>query len=166
MFIVLIFAILGIVGGIVIAYNDKWSTFFEYVQYSISGAFYLGVVGIIVAALLPMDTCQEEYYWEIENLQDNSSVEGNFFLGCGQVDGTMKYTFYIQEGDFYRMKQLNYDQVRIQYTEGSPKVHITERSLTDHWSNNFSIDHNIGEKWYVIEVPKGTIQQNYNLDAK
>ena len=113
-----------------------------------------------------MDTYDKNYSLNIETLQDNNSVSGNFFLGCGQIECKMKYVFYYEENGLYRMMQLDYNLVQIKYSDGKPKVNVTENYPSKTFINNFAIDLDAFDKTYIIEVPKGTIKNNYNLDAQ
>ena len=123
------------------------------------------LVGLVLAIAVPMDTYEDKYSMNIENLNDNSSVEGSFFLGCSQFEGTMKYVFYVEEDGFYMMEQLDYELVKIKYSTGKPRVNVTENYPSDSWINNFAIDLDCFSKTYVIEVPEGTIKNNYNLNV-
>jgi hypothetical protein len=116
--------------------------------------------------MIPMDTYVKKSSVNIETLQDNNSVNGSFFLGCGQIEGKMKYVFYYEEKGLYKMCQINYNLVSIKYSEGKPKVNILEIYPTESFINNIAIDFNVFDKTFIIEVPKGTIKNNYNLDAQ
>ena len=64
------------------------------------------------------------------------------------------------------MMQLDYNLVQIKYSDSKPKVNVTENYPSDAFINNFAIDLDAFDKKYIIEVPKGTIKNNYNLDAQ
>ena len=166
----MILIFIGIVIGIAIAiyqtYNGWLNDFTDYILSSFFGILLGGVLALIVAIMLPMDTYYKHYSLNIETLQDNNSVSGNFFLGCGQIEGKMKYVFYYEENGLYRMMQLDYNLVQIKYSDGKQKVNVTENYPSDAFINNFAIDLDAFDKTYIIEVPKGTIKNNYNLDAQ
>jgi len=167
MYLILISIVLGIIIGIYHVYNDGWDNYWiDYFASSLLGSFIGFCFGTIIAFILPMDTYNKEYSYNIESLQDNNSVEGNFFLGCGQIDGKMKYVFYYEENGLYKMMQLDYEKVQIKYTDGKPKVNVTQNYPTEVYINYFALDTDIFDKTYVIEVPKNTIKNNFNLDAK
>ena len=94
------------------------------------------------------------------------SLVNEVVKGCGQIEGKVKYVFYYEEKGLYRMIQLDYNLVQIKYSEGKPKINIIENYPSDAFINNFAIDLDIFNKIYIIEVPKGTIKNNYNLDAQ
>lgn len=166
MITILIAAIIGIALAIYNEYQEGWGGLFGYIMMSIIGALFGGVIGFIIATALPMQTYDKHYSLSIETLQDNSSVSGNFFLGCGQIEGKMKYVFYYEEKGLYRMMQIDYNMVQIKYSDSKPKVNITENYPTESIINYFAFDTDLFDKTYIIEVPKGTIKNNYNLDAQ
>ena len=148
-------------------YNNGWTNYFiDYALASFQGIITGAFIGLSIAAMLPMDTYDKHYSLNIENLQDNNSISSNFFLGIGQIEGKMKYVFYYEENGFYKMMQLDYDLVQIKYSDSTPKVNVTENYPSDAFINNFAIDLDIFHKSYIIEVPNGTIKNNYNLDAQ
>ena len=152
--------------GIYSTYNEIWSEWIDYIMFSLIGGLFGGCIAMILSFMLPMDTYDKKYSLNVETLQDNNSVSGSFFLGCGQIEGKMKYVFYYEANGLYRMNQIDYDLVQIKYSDGKPKVNVTENALTKSPINLFAMDFDIGLKTYIIEVPKGTIKNNYNLDAQ
>ena len=163
---IIIAAIIGLGIGIYNAYNYSWGDLVEYILNSFFGIIIGGTVGVIIAIALPMDTYNKQYSLKIESLQDANNIRGNFFLGIGQVEGKMQYVFYYKSGEFYRMAQIEYELVKIKYSNAEPQVHITEKYPTEAFINNFAYDTDIHSKTYIIEVPQGTIKNNYNLDAQ
>ena len=165
MMTILIGAILGILISIGVTYNDR-EEFIMYILNAGTGVLYGAAFSVFIALALPVSTTTKQDYHNIETLQDNNSVSGGFFLGCGQIEGKMKYVFYYEEKGLYRMCQLDYDNVQIRYSEGTPRVITTTKVATDAFINNFALDWYFGDESYIIEVPKGTIKNNYNLDAQ
>ena len=166
MITIIICAVIGIIIGIILAARSSWSDLFDFIMNIIFGVIIGAIIGLFIAFILPMKTYDAHGSCNIVALQDNSSVSGSFFLGSGQIDGKMKYVFYIEENGLYKMHQIDYNLVQIRYTDSIPKIHITEITKTDAFINHFAIDRNIGDQTYIIEVPKGTIKTNYNLDAQ
>lgn len=123
-------------------------------------------IGIFIGLALPMDTYDRVTTLKMESLQDNNSVSGHFVLGSGVIDGRMKYVFYYNVNDYYCMKQVDYEDAIIKYSEGNPKVEIHETFPTKSILNEFAIDTDIYDCFYVIYVPKGSIKNNYILDAQ
>lgn len=124
------------------------------------------LIGIIIAFSIgnELTDCVSEV--ELVSLKDNSSVHGSFYLGSGVVNGTMVYTFYYKDGSGFKLKQLDYKRVQIKYTKGTPKVVTYTRCETNNPKNYWGVSLDIGSQSYVIEVPEGTIQNNFRLDAE
>ena len=165
MYLIIIAVLIGIIIGVYNAYDDGYD-WLEYLMYPFLGVVVGGVIGLAVAIALPMDTYQRHYTLTLEGLQDNNNISGNFFLGCGQIEGKMKYVFYYKSGEFYRMAQVDYELVNIKYSTASPKVNVSEKYPTESFINNFAIDTDCYNQTYIMEVPKGTIKNNYTLDAQ
>lgn len=162
---IIIFAVIGAVIGVIAVYGDE-------LELAILGALFGGIIGfaigIIIALAIPskMETVIDTYY--LEALQDNNNVSGSFFLGSGSINGEIKYVFYYETDGGYRMEQLSYDKTLIKYTNETPKVEFYRQEQTDAFINKFSVRvRGCGcDSKNIIYVPKGTIKQNYNLDAQ
>lgn len=166
MTIILLAIIIGIILGIKTIPESPFTELFDYIFVPIIFGFLVGFLGFLVAIALPMDTYDANYSYSIESLQDNSSIKGQCYLGSGSIEGKMQYIFYYQSGEYYKMAQIEHDSAKIKYSNKKPIVHITENCPTDSWINYFAYDSDIHDKDYIIEVPKGTIKNNYNLNAK
>ena len=175
MYIIYIFAILAFI--ISIGIMIKWKEF-DFsdpdTYYGCFGSTILSaLIGFIVTFLWsastydnPENLIHKTESYEILSLQDNSNVEGDFFLGCGNVNGYMMYTFYYKdEKDDIRGKELSYDNVVLQYSSETPKYEISYEITKD---SPFRIIFNgtIVSKTYKIYIPEGSIINNYNLDTK
>jgi hypothetical protein len=133
---------------------------------SLNGAFFGAVVAVFPALMLPVRYEEKHYSLNIVALQDNASVNGRYFLGSGYIEGNMKYMFYYEDNGYYRMMQLDTRDVQIQYSEGTPKVNATYYEPSESIINYFAFYFESPNSRYIIEVPRGTIQMNYTLDAK
>jgi hypothetical protein len=141
----------------------------EFIMYIFMGSLFGGLIGCLICVSLPMDTYDKNYTYEIVALQDNSQVNGQFFLGSGQIDGRMTYVFYYKSGDFFQIEQAIYTDAKVKYLQdaiSSPKVTITQKTPKDSFINYFAFDTDLWSKKYVIEVPEGTIRNVQNLDAQ
>jgi hypothetical protein len=170
MITILISVIAAIIVVVIRTYKDRYfpgfDNFTDYLANSFGGLLLGLIIGLIIAFILPMKKYDKHYSYNIENLQDNSGIKGSFFLGCGQIEGKMKYVFYYEENGFFKMEQLEVKDVQIKYSDSKPKVNITEISPSKALINAFALDFDIFDKTYIIEVPKGTIKQNFSLDAQ
>lgn len=166
--------IFGVICGLIVMLKsfDDYAGWLENVFNGLFG-FFLGgllgvVIGFVIAILLPMDKYTKTYSYNIENLQDNNTTGINYRLGTGYIKGEMKYFMYIKDGDVYRLYPVDYDKAVVKYigVDNVPTIDISEIQGTDSWLNYFSYDFDLGEKNCVINVHKGTIKNDFNLDSK
>lgn len=101
----------------------------------------------------------------LANLVDNNGVSGRFFLGSGTIDSTQYYAFYT--GDNETGYSLEKEPASLS------KVFMIEEGQEPFWRTNYISPKN---KWLVLfgkydksysfHVPKGSIVNNYTLDAQ
>jgi hypothetical protein len=169
MYTIITLGIIGLIIGVVIYLkeNSYWDWLIILIN-AVVGAFIGAVIGAFVAWALPQSYTTEKYSAKLFSLSDNASVSGSFFLGCGQVNGVMQYSFYLQKTDTtYKMYQVDYYEAAIKYcTDSIPYVNITQKYLSKSLWNQFAID-KCSESYatYVFEVPKGSIKNSYELDS-
>lgn len=169
MWTIIILAIIGAIVGIVIIWGGigDLKDILIYVSAAVMGAPMGAIIGIAVAVSIPAKTKLVVDAYKIESLQDNNSIHGGFFLGCGSVNGEMRYVFYYETDGGYKMKQLRADDVLIKYADDNPRIEVHKKIRTDDLINKFSLRGGCGYcVKYIIYVPKGTIKQNYVLDAQ
>ena len=158
---IIIIAILGVL--LCIAAADSFG---DFILLSLAGILISLFVSIPLAIALPMSTYEKHYSLSIENLQDNNGTKGSFYLGLGQFKDRMTYVFYYNENGLYKMNQVDYQKVSIKISDNRPKVNVTQiYPIEGAFINYFAFDTDILDETYVIEVPQGTIKNNYNLDA-
>lgn len=166
MILILIAMILGSINHLYSVFRDRYSYLIDYIAALFFGSILWGVAGLCIALILPMDTYEKKYSLNIEALQDNNNTSGYSYLGSGTIKSKMVYVFYHEENGLRRMEQIDCDSARIKYSDGIPKVNVTVIAASDSIINYFALDWNLGEKTYIIEVPRGTIKNNFNLDAQ
>ena len=162
-----------IIIGYVLVYIISW-----YIQYKEWGSIdidtfvlpiFSGLLSIpftvAVAIFLPVKYETTTWSEALVSLKDNTSIQGSFFLGSGQINGTMKYVYYTQNSDSaFQLRQVNYDQAKIKYSSDLPHVTITDirpKEGSWKWSLNGEIT-----QTFLFKIPKGSIQNNYTLDAQ
>lgn len=142
------------------------------------GVWFLGIIGggilglaigMTISLFIPAISKVETKTYNMAAIQDNSSVKGSFFLGSGSINGTMKYVYYyMEDSNSYRMNQVDYDKAKVIYSSEPPKViiyHLTEDVNT--LRSKFNTGGLLREtEWYEFYIPKGSIQNNFTLDAK
>lgn len=173
MYTVYLFFAITFIGTVVYCCKSDWDSQWEFEDYLllllISGLH--GVIGAVVGFLIgwcfPMDYETVKWDREIVSLKDNSSIKGRFYLGSGRVEGSIKYVFYVEnDDDSYSMRMLDYYDAKIRYSESAPNVKTTQtRPIKNQW-NNWAIDMDRVETKYLIEVPSGTIKNDFQLDSE
>lgn len=167
---VIVFALFGLYLGVKLIWVAGCYDFVEIVVNTIITiviSFVAALVGMGVAFALPMKTVTKVDSYKIVCLQDNNSTNGSFFLGTGIIKGEMKYVFYYEQNGAYKMKQTDYNNTSIKYSD-SIRVERFRQEEVKAFINYFALD-DIGSESnmeFIIYVPKGTIKNNYSLDAQ
>lgn len=110
-----------------------------------------------------------ERYTTLVNLSDGAGVSGSFFLGSGTIDTTPVYMYYAQDNKGrYRLYHVNASQSYVTYTDETPTLVIHGKEMNDKW---YSLDTGFAtpeyaDDVYEFRVPRGSIKQNFNLDAQ
>lgn len=156
--------ILGIAFAIYKGYKEGHNDFVLYLLESLLCSVVGVLISGIIAFSLPMKTNIYTYTVNIESLQDSNGVVGSFFLGSGTIGNEMCYIFYQENNGYYQLTKINSRYASIKYSSEKPKITVYEQKPTDDLINIFALDI-LSEKEYIIEVPKGTILNNYKLDA-
>ena len=123
-----------------------------------------GFCSLLLTLFIPTITKIEKHTFELESIQDGSKINGQFFLGSGYINERMKYSFYLSEQQGYKLYSIDASDAYIKYTDGKPKLEMYQEVITDDFINNFSTTLDLKTN-YKIYVPKGSILQNYTLDA-
>ncbi len=171
MITIILFALFGLFFAIKAVWDDYgYFDFVEIVMNTLGTIFIIflaALMGLGVAFMLPMKTTTKIDTYNIVCLQDNNSTNGSFFLGTGTIKGEMKYVFYYEENGTYKMKQTDYDNTSIKYSDNI-KVERYRQEEVKSFINYFAIDDICSESnmQFIIYVPKGTIKNNYSLDAQ
>lgn len=169
MFTIILFAAIGI--GIVL-YNeirDGFFCFWDTLGFCIIGGIVGALAGLIISAALPKKYKTDRWSEELTSIQDNGAINGSFFLGSGNINGTMQYAFYIKRGDSYKMWTIEYYNAEIMYADTPPKIDIVSTHTSTSIWNKFAIGFFWPDKeeWTcVFNIPKGSIKNNFNLDAQ
>jgi len=165
MLVTIIFIIIFIISAIRICtewYNDT----FEKIAGVIGSIFICSLFWIlsflILAFTLPRTITYTNH--SIININDNSSVSGAFFLGSGTVDGKMAYSFYQKDGNGAKLEQVNARDVIVYQDTEKPYI-IRETGCTGDWQwiAECGYDSTVLKEIHVL---KGSIKNNFDLDAK
>lgn len=167
MYTIILFYVIGYFVFLYILYNDfeefnGFVIFFPLVQ-SLLVAF----IGAFFAFSLPVKYETTTWSQNIITLKDNNSIRGSFFLSSGIINGQMKYVYYQQNEDStYEMRQVDYRDAKIKYTNSQPKVIITDVHRKAIKQNKWTLSSSKESQTYIFEVPKGSIKNSYELDAQ
>lgn len=166
MYTVIAFSLVGVfIGCYSEVRNYGWS--WDIIVNIIGGLIVGGTIGLVTGVCLPVRYKTSTWAVNLESLQDGGSVTGSFFLGCGTIDGTMKYTFYyMNEDSTYQMWQVNYQDALIRFTNGKAREIVTEKRPSKSFYNKFAIDLSDCKQSFIFEVPRGSIKNNFILDAQ
>ena len=149
--------------------------------YGVAEILVMGFMGAILGALISIllvgftmgmvscfasTTYVKSEETKIIALQDNSSVQGRFFLGSGNIDGTMKYVYMKEEDGGYKMDSLDVENVTIIYSD-STKIEVYNAEFKNKAIRFLFCKYDLfSDSKYKIYVPKGTIKQNFNVDLQ
>lgn len=166
MYTIIIITIISVLVGLYKMLKDDYLDITEMFLISALNLLVSAVIGFIVALILPSYYVVEKSTFDLESIQDGSKMNGQFFLGSGYINEKMHYSFYLNEKQGYKLYIISSNEAHIRYTKGKgkPKLEMFEEKVSDAFINNFSICEL--ETKYIIYVPKGSIIQNYSLDAK
>jgi hypothetical protein len=104
----------------------------------------------------------EEY--EIVTMGDNQVVEGDFFIGIGDINTNSTYTVMAKTDNGYERKTFDAKDVVLKTTDKTPKVQVYAKKFTKPSTVFFCGDY--GDETYVIYIPKEAIIENYWLDLQ
>ena len=165
--IVLGIIVFTIVGGI----KSKNSWNFDIVEiflFDLIGVVLLFVAIIVSVCLAPNTVNQAKYKLVNTNkiiaLQDNITGEGSTtYLGAGHYEDNLNYFYATNTNMGVKIEKVQADFAYVQYSN-TPKIETYKVTGFNKWTT-YLYAYPCYEI-YKIYVPKGTIQQNYNIDLK
>ena len=156
-----------IIGGILYLFNK--SEFINEDNFETIGVitFGLTVVTIVVTLIMPYEYHIEKVTYSLETLEDGHSTSGRLFLGCGMINDELTYSFYYEDKGYYKLRQVSTYRTKVKYVRGKAKFITYRKVCSKTLYNDFLWGiADEGHENYVICVPRGTIKNNYYLDAK
>ena len=118
----------------------------------------------LLATILPAKTYYKKAVFQVESIQDSNYIRGKFYLGCGQINSKMVFSMYLKNDVYFNLFQIATNETTIKYTTKKPTLEYFEKTLTNDFYNNFCLINQ--NSYYVVNVPKGSILNNFSLDAK
>lgn len=174
MILLLIFSICIIVSFSFLIFGSDFRLYFGILEKILMGITFILISMLLTLifgiAAIGIATANSEVRYEVTSskdiiaLQDNDSVNGNFFLGTGSVNDKMKYVYMVKDNEGYRMETLNANEVTIVYSD-EKKVEIQEARFAN---KNIGLWFGVpmSDVKYKIYVPEGTIKNEYNIDLQ
>lgn len=136
--------------------------FFEFLAIISSIVIYIGCGSIVGSFFEPVSYTQTET--PLIALKDNSTINGSFFLGCGNVDSKIQYSYAVDTEFGIEIKTLSTDKkIYFKYDEGAPAL-ITSKpvySTLAEWLSAPCCD-----PVYTFRIPEGSIINEYKVDLE
>lgn len=140
----------------------------------ILNGFFGAILGVVIAAFVSLPLYQPEmvettYEQELVAISDtaypNTSSRGRFwtFYISTTLDGG--YSYYVKEGDGFKMSTASADSSTIKYTDGTPKIVTTDATC----KNGFVVTPLYfsmacpSSTTHTFYVPEGSIKSSYEL---
>ena len=134
----------------------------------IFGAF-LAIMGIglsneilSTSAATELRMCKE---YQLQALNDNVRVGGQFYLGTGTFSDEPKYYVMIKSDTGYKMETYKINEATLIYTQTEPRIEQYELYFTNPWVRFFCGDTSVND-YYKIYVPEGSILNTYQVDLE
>lgn len=165
----LILIVICAIIGFVLVYMD-WNDFGDALLGGICGLLIGFMLSLALSIVLDC-TLEKEYYLYDKNqvyaLQDGNSMNGNFFLGSGYIDGKMKYTYLVKEDRGMEIKTISTEGNYIKESNSkSPNIKTySSRHKNKTMEHLFPMAF-LSDKYSIITVPKHSIRYDYNVDLK
>jgi len=176
--IILIIWGICIVLGIIIGFNiDSYVSTWTKIGYSILGLLGGIVGGVLIAGMITLfignffetDNITTIKY-ELLSFGDGEKSDGDFFLGCGNIDEKMVYYYYrydTTDSKAIVRRRISADISKI-YEDDITKPYILVKikdtdvkSGRGYW---VPLSRNEGWQRYEIHLPKGSVIRQYKLD--
>jgi hypothetical protein len=135
-----------------------------------SWSWFAGLGGVLLGSLIAFmiadanpDTQALEYEdTQIVALQDGSGVEGGGFLTLNTIGTKHEYIYYVRNDDgSFEQKQMDTASVKV-FEEAVEQPYL--REVRGKSKDLWHVD--VGRIGWEFHVPKGSVVQNYTLDAK
>lgn len=171
---IILFAVLGALLGIAIALDDgDWMMMFIFgplfgLGFGLMGALLAMMIGLVFAN----GTYKIENKIALQNLVDNTHTEGRFFLGSGTIEGVPHYSWYEQtDRNSFERRDARASEATVHYLmNGETRPYYIATTKVDKHENwgTWHINPGDGEliEHYDFYIPKGSITNEYKLDAK
>ena len=127
-----------------------------------SAIIYVCCGGIVGSFFEPVSYTQTEI--PLIALKDNSTIDGSFFLGCGNIGSKTQYSYAIDTEFGIKIKTLSANKkIYFKYDEGAPAL-ITSEPVYSTLAEWLSAPHY--NPIYTFRIPEGSIINEYKVDLE
>ena len=136
--------------------------FCEFLIIISSAIIYLCCGGIVGSFFEPVSYTQTET--PLIALKDNSTIDGSFFLGCGNIGSKTQYSYAIDTEFGIKIKTLSANEkIYFKYDEGTPAL-ITSEPVYSTLAKWLSVPYD--RPVYTFRIPEGSIINEYKVDLE
>lgn len=149
---------------------DEADTLVEYIGYTALSLLLGGLVlllGITVSSFIG-ESLSSTYTLSssapIVALKDNKITDGNFFLGCGSIDGDLRYYYAEDSSRGYKVKSVDIDKCYILFDDDRPRIErydVAAFNKKRHYI--YAIPYGY---YYKLYVPHGSITTEFKVDLE
>ncbi|MEK4824508.1 hypothetical protein NSS71_08115 [Niallia sp. FSL W8-0951] len=147
----------------------NWGGFDEIIEAFIGGALLsllYCVILFVIVMFLPY-TYTQSHSFEIYALKDNSSINGRFFLGTGNVDGNQVYSFIKKEDGGKKVSSISVDSAIVYEGENeSPRIDAYDPHIKSKIARKLFGDMAFGDSKYKIYIPDNSMINEYKVDME
>lgn len=138
-----------------------------YILVSAVLAFVIIIIGLAGSALIgeSLDTTYMlEYSAPIVALKDDKIMQGDFFLGCGSVDGDLQYYYAEDSSKGYKVKHVGVDNTYLLFDDDKPRIERYEAAAFNKKRHYLYAMPN--GYYYKIYIPHGSITNEFKVDLE
>ena len=151
--------------------SDLW--FSEGMAGAVVGAIMGVIIAFLIGGLIANKIPLPPERHTMVNIADNTEIHGTFFLFSGSIDEEPVYAWYEKTGpNTYKRRSVSSDNAEVHYltNDEAPYYEINrfkyEEGFLKTWYFNLSSGKPYTGEDYDFYVPKGTITNDYKLDAQ
>lgn len=170
----MIYVIIGTVLGLILNVH-MWESIIGKIFGALSGmfiGFFIGAlvwisIGSIIGIFLPTHYIVRETT-NIVAFEDNSEVNGSFFLGCGKVNENTVYRYIIDTDNGKRVKELEENRdtaIYIKECSDSPKIEYKVLDFINQNNYWFACPF-LSKEIITFHIPEGSVTNEFNVDLE
>ena len=161
--------VVGVICAISLCKEDCYliRDYILYILFSGIIAFVIIIIGLAGSALIgeSLDTTYTlEYSAPIVALKDDKIMQGDFFLGCGSVDGDLQYYYAEDSSKGYQVKHVDVDNTYLLFDDDKPRIERYEAAAFNKKIHYLYAMPN--GYYYKIYIPHGSITNGFKVDLE